>query len=295
LENGNLVFYTMGADRATAWTDHVVNSVTGSAFNVWRWMAGRRSVEERRPGTIFQAADELWQSLQHHVADFVNTNGGQAEVVPRFSRRFDWQSIKQNYFHPTVPLIMDEGERVEPTNWGGSAALRGTHSLSKPIFGVPAGFGLTNNANTAQAALAAARKKAATFSENFQQTIKNFDETRLRARQREKTRSSFVPQLPHNRGGVPTSKGQAANSIHHRSDVRTQSNPPGLLDGLRHKSTNSTMRDIPHIHIHANTGSSPVHRPPSAASYSFINHDLRADGSVVPGPFNGISIIRNVN
>jgi hypothetical protein len=66
------IFYTMGADRATAAGD---------------WAASLA-------GVLWNGADRLWLSLQNKVADFVNTHGGQATVRPRHSDRYPWSAIQ---------------------------------------------------------------------------------------------------------------------------------------------------------------------------------------------------------
>jgi hypothetical protein len=67
------ILYTMGADRATSFLDWTVNAV----------------------GLIWKGADELWSGFQERVAEFVNDNGGEAEVATRHSRRYSWRVIER--------------------------------------------------------------------------------------------------------------------------------------------------------------------------------------------------------
>ncbi len=70
LEGPKTTFYTRGADRATL------------GF----------------PGTeraIFKGGELLWESFQSKLADFINDNGGDAEVLDPFSERFDAQAIRE--------------------------------------------------------------------------------------------------------------------------------------------------------------------------------------------------------
>jgi N-acetyl-anhydromuramyl-L-alanine amidase AmpD len=69
VEQGVTTFYTRGADRATL------------GF----------------PGTetaIFTGGEWLWQSFQEKLAEFINDNGGTAEIIEPFSERFNPSAIK---------------------------------------------------------------------------------------------------------------------------------------------------------------------------------------------------------
>jgi hypothetical protein len=48
---------------------------------------------------IFAGAHRLWTSLQEGVAKFVNDEGGQAQILPPFARRFDWPKVRDLYWH----------------------------------------------------------------------------------------------------------------------------------------------------------------------------------------------------
>jgi hypothetical protein len=72
---GEFEFYTRGADRVTSWVD------------------------EMAAETVFTSADKLWRSFQRRVADFVNSNGGQASIPQRTWNRYDWSAIVQAGYH----------------------------------------------------------------------------------------------------------------------------------------------------------------------------------------------------
>ncbi len=76
-DSGSLVFYVMGADRATRLMDRL-----GSPLG-------------------FYYADQLWKSYQEKVAEFVNRNGGSAKVdtANTISNRHDWDKVK---IDPTI-------------------------------------------------------------------------------------------------------------------------------------------------------------------------------------------------
>jgi len=84
--DGSFIFYTRGADRPTSQVD--LNA-------------------QRASGVVFNGANKLWISLQQKVADFVNTNGGQAEIGPVvFSVSGQkWGDVKQKYYRPTTPWL----------------------------------------------------------------------------------------------------------------------------------------------------------------------------------------------
>jgi hypothetical protein len=64
------------------------------------------------PSDVLEAAtvlgqDLLWQSLQQKMADFINANGGRADVVARFVGRYPWNvpiidDIKDLFFSPST-------------------------------------------------------------------------------------------------------------------------------------------------------------------------------------------------
>ena len=74
---GVYTFYTIGADRATRPAD--------AFFNV-------DGLDE----TGFNIADELWKRLQSKIADYVNANGGKAEVVAPTVMRPEWDDVKDS-------------------------------------------------------------------------------------------------------------------------------------------------------------------------------------------------------
>jgi hypothetical protein len=78
---GEFIFYTRGADRLTSLLDTLA---ADAAFN---------------------GADKLWRSFQRRIADFVNANGGIASIEPRLWDRYDWSTVKTQYFNPTVQWI----------------------------------------------------------------------------------------------------------------------------------------------------------------------------------------------
>lgn len=88
-ENG-LVFYTRGADR---YTHHVGGMIA------------------------FAGADHLWQSFQEKVAGFVNSHGGSATILPRFSERFDW---------PHVTAVLSGSSTSGTGGHGGEPAASGS-------------------------------------------------------------------------------------------------------------------------------------------------------------------------
>ena len=42
----------------------------------------------------FIKADELWKSLQNGITNFVNKNGGKAQIQPSVVKRPDWSEVK---------------------------------------------------------------------------------------------------------------------------------------------------------------------------------------------------------
>jgi hypothetical protein len=67
---GELHFYTRGADRSTQAPETMFDVLT------------------------FRGGDALWRSFQRKVAEFINTNGGSAVSLDRFSRRFNWTVVR---------------------------------------------------------------------------------------------------------------------------------------------------------------------------------------------------------
>ncbi|MGK8833708.1 hypothetical protein ACRS8Y_28340 [Bacillus paranthracis] len=65
--DGATTFYIQGADRSTDIFETAGDFIT------------------------FSAADKLWSSFQSKLVDFVNSNGGSAEKLNRFSDRFKWE------------------------------------------------------------------------------------------------------------------------------------------------------------------------------------------------------------
>jgi hypothetical protein len=70
-QNGTFEFYTKGADRLTTWFHNLIEPV---AFN---------------------GADDLWESFQDHIKDFVNSHNGVSNVQIQFNNRPDWDEVKE--------------------------------------------------------------------------------------------------------------------------------------------------------------------------------------------------------
>lgn len=66
LKTEHYVFGTRGADRTTGMVDYAMSPV------------------------IFGSAEDLWSDFQRGIAEFVNSNGGEAEVILHKSARHDW-------------------------------------------------------------------------------------------------------------------------------------------------------------------------------------------------------------
>lgn len=79
--NGNLVFYTRGADR-----------VTNAFDDFWS--------EE-----VFEGGDNLWKSFQSQLTRFVNTYGGSARTGRTVSHRCDWNNVRSRYYNPSTPWL----------------------------------------------------------------------------------------------------------------------------------------------------------------------------------------------
>jgi hypothetical protein len=69
--NGTFEFYTKGADRLTTWFHNLIEPL---AFN---------------------GADNLWESFQDHIKDFVNSHNGVSNVQIQFNNRPDWDKVKE--------------------------------------------------------------------------------------------------------------------------------------------------------------------------------------------------------
>ena len=68
-DQGELLFYTRGADRTTGFPETLAEPA------------------------VFAAQDRLWKSFQRKVADFVNANGGSATVVDPFVKHINWAAF----------------------------------------------------------------------------------------------------------------------------------------------------------------------------------------------------------
>jgi hypothetical protein len=86
--SGRLIFYVMGADRATRSSDAVGGVAIG-----------------------FEMADKLWRSYQDRIVAFVNSNGGVARIDDEntISKRNDWDVVKLD---PTIYDISDQPDWV---------------------------------------------------------------------------------------------------------------------------------------------------------------------------------------
>ena len=71
---GNYMFYTRGADRATK----ILETIFGEL-------------------ATFPEADQLWRSLQTKVADFINRNQGEADILSPYSQRHSWGAVRTLY------------------------------------------------------------------------------------------------------------------------------------------------------------------------------------------------------
>lgn len=72
--DGTYTFYTRGIDRATGFLDNAMQETTG---------------------LLFSKADQLWQSFQQNLADYINANGGSAIVQPPVIERPDWDKVER--------------------------------------------------------------------------------------------------------------------------------------------------------------------------------------------------------
>jgi hypothetical protein len=79
---GEFIFYARGADRLTTFIDE---------------LAGNRA---------FAGADNLWRSFQRKLTNFVNSNGGLANIEPPLSNRYDWPTVQASYFNPSLPWVI---------------------------------------------------------------------------------------------------------------------------------------------------------------------------------------------
>lgn len=71
---GDYMFYTRGADRATK----ILETIFGEL-------------------ATFPGADRLWRSLQTKVADFINQNQGEADILSPYSQRHSWGAVRTLY------------------------------------------------------------------------------------------------------------------------------------------------------------------------------------------------------
>lgn len=69
-DDGTYSIYTKGADRPTTFIDDQLSSV------------------------IFTKADQLWRSFQAKIADFINQNGGSAEVKVPIFLQYVWEEVE---------------------------------------------------------------------------------------------------------------------------------------------------------------------------------------------------------
>ena len=77
--DGSYTFYTRGVDRLTSSFDQLFSTLSKVVYD---------------DGIQFEKADELWRSMQKGIADFINGNGGNAEVKPPQTKRPDWEEVK---------------------------------------------------------------------------------------------------------------------------------------------------------------------------------------------------------
>lgn len=44
---------------------------------------------------LFSKADQLWESFQQNLADYINNNGGSATVQPPVKERPNWEKVER--------------------------------------------------------------------------------------------------------------------------------------------------------------------------------------------------------
>jgi hypothetical protein len=82
-EDGSYTFYTQGADRTTGLLDFM-------------------AAEAKQ---VFEAADQVWLSLQDGIVDYVKNNQGEAIKEPRQSTRYPWPEVSAVYWRPVEDWI----------------------------------------------------------------------------------------------------------------------------------------------------------------------------------------------
>jgi hypothetical protein len=56
-------------------------------------------------GPTFEGADRLWRSLQAKFKEFVDREGGVAEIIDPFSQRFPWDDVSAALFSPSIKRL----------------------------------------------------------------------------------------------------------------------------------------------------------------------------------------------
>jgi hypothetical protein len=79
-ENNKTIFYTRGADRISGTTYQVGSDI------------------------VFGGAEDLWDSFQYDIADFIKSRGGEAQLYDRYSARRCWEDVK-GYRTQTAPNL----------------------------------------------------------------------------------------------------------------------------------------------------------------------------------------------
>jgi len=81
--DGTSLFYIRGADRLTPNSIPIPDAILARI--------------------VFGSADQLWRSFQESLVNFVNGHEGSAARQVTFSKRFDWEPVKKQFFKPTTP------------------------------------------------------------------------------------------------------------------------------------------------------------------------------------------------
>lgn len=89
--DGSYTFYVRGVDRLTSWEGTFA-----------QWMSDQIGNEEVVPGP-FTFADNLWESFQTIVENYVDNNGGNATALPSVIARPQWEVI-EDVVNGTKPL-----------------------------------------------------------------------------------------------------------------------------------------------------------------------------------------------
>ena len=80
-QNGNFEFFTRAVDVANI--SKLLNVLSGGNANT-----------DCQQDTYYNIAEETWKNMQQEIADWVNSNGGQANVIPKTAVRVDREKIQ---------------------------------------------------------------------------------------------------------------------------------------------------------------------------------------------------------